>query len=110
MLTLGLHLALVPTQYESVPFHVKALKILLHELQNTAEAEKPKVEDAQSDDGVSWTYVISSDVVNTSQDEEWADDDIFQSIKQEEYRFLSGRSGGLRLNIVSHENMPRLCG
>jgi hypothetical protein len=53
VLTLGLHLALVPTQYESVLFHVKALKILLHELQNTAEADKPELEDAQSDDGVS---------------------------------------------------------
>jgi len=55
VLTLGLHLALVPTQYEFVPFHVRALKILLHELQNTAEADKPKLDDAQSDDGVSCT-------------------------------------------------------
>jgi len=63
----------MPTEYESVPFPVKALKILLHELQNSVEADKPKPDDAESDDG----------------DEEWADDNVFSSIKEDEYRFLS---------------------
>lgn len=42
----------MPTEYENVPFHVKALKILLHELQNSVEADRPKQEEAESDDGV----------------------------------------------------------
>lgn len=51
----------MPTEYESVPFHVKALKIILHELQNTAEADRPKPEDAESDDGVSALCIRSLD-------------------------------------------------
>ncbi|KAF8314424.1 ARM repeat-containing protein [Clavulina sp. PMI_390] len=62
-----------PIQYESIPFHVRALKIILHELQNSVEADRPKAEDAESDDG----------------DEAWADDEVFSSMKQEEFQFLS---------------------
>ena len=50
--------AVVPTEFTSVPFPVKALKLLLHDLQSGGEAASmgfsaKDVSEAASDDGVS---------------------------------------------------------
>jgi len=54
---------------------VKALKIILHDLQATSlpSREELKPENQESDDG----------------DETWADEEVFQGLKKEEYGFLS---------------------
>jgi len=64
-----------PTEYERTKFPVKVLKLILHELQatQTLSNEEMKPENAESDDG----------------DEGWADEEVFQGIKNEELKFLS---------------------
>ncbi|KAF9516008.1 hypothetical protein BS47DRAFT_1371853 [Hydnum rufescens UP504] len=68
----------MPVEYESITFPVKALKIILHDLQASVKPAEDDVkpENAESDDG----------------DETWADEEVFQGMKNEEYRFLSGLS------------------
>ncbi|KAF8336339.1 ARM repeat-containing protein [Cantharellus anzutake] len=65
----------IPTEYERTKFPVKALKLILHELQatETLTKEETKPDNVESDDG----------------DDEWADDEIFEGIKDEELVFLS---------------------
>jgi hypothetical protein len=53
-------LSLVPHEFTSVPFPVKALKILIHDLQAqgdsaTIMAQNESFDDVESDDGVSLT-------------------------------------------------------
>jgi hypothetical protein len=56
------NVAIVPPEFTRVPFPVKALKLLLHELQPSGEAPSLAVPsaplDTQSDDGVSGPLVI----------------------------------------------------
>ncbi|KAI0275362.1 ARM repeat-containing protein [Gloeopeniophorella convolvens] len=67
-----------PPQFTKVPFPVKALKLLLHELQTNGEAASMAAPsgllDADSDDGAS----------------EWADEEkLEQTLKEDEFAFLS---------------------
>ena len=87
----------VPVEYESIAFPVKALKIILHDLQASVKPAEDDVkpENAESDDGVCslWHFCDLSTSLNTNpKDEGWADEEVFQGMKNEEYRFLSGSS------------------
>ncbi|KAI0673956.1 ARM repeat-containing protein [Trametes maxima] len=73
----------VPTEFTSVPFPVKALKLLLHELQSGGEAASmgfsaTDVAELDSDDG----------------DEEWTEEEkLHQGFKADEFAFLSDMLG-----------------
>jgi hypothetical protein len=70
----------VPTEYTSVPFPVKALKIILHELQQSASGPRPKSPEPET----------PVDATSDDEDADWADEeDLFQGLKKEELGFLS---------------------
>jgi hypothetical protein len=51
----------VPVEYESITFPVKALKIILHDLQASVKpAEDDKLENAESDDGVRVPHYVGN--------------------------------------------------
>jgi len=65
----------VPPQFTRVPFPVKALKLLLHELEPSGEAAAPSAPlDAQFDDG----------------DSDWSDE---ERVKEERFSFLADIMG-----------------
>ncbi|KAA1471630.1 ARM repeat-containing protein [Dentipellis sp. KUC8613] len=72
-----------PLEFTSVPFPVKALKLLLHDLQTNGEAASMAAPggmlDIESDDGRDWV-----------QDDEWTEEEkLNQGLKQDELAFLS---------------------
>ncbi|KAI0778993.1 ARM repeat-containing protein [Trametes elegans] len=73
----------IPTEFTSVPFPVKAVKLLLHELQSGGEAASmgfnaADVAELDSDDG----------------DEEWTEEEkLHQGFKADEFAFLSDMLG-----------------
>ncbi|OBZ68625.1 Importin-9 [Grifola frondosa] len=73
----------MPTEFTSIPFPVKALKLLLHDLQSGGEAASMgfsslDVADVDSDDG----------------DEEWTEEEkLHQGFKEDEFAFLSEMLG-----------------
>ncbi|KAG8898465.1 hypothetical protein FRC00_002797 [Tulasnella sp. 408] len=74
---------LIPTEYEMIPFHVKVLKLLVSELQQSGEnallaaqgkaVDKDLDVDAEDEDAADWEE----------------EEDLFQGLKQEELGFLS---------------------
>ncbi|KAI0319475.1 armadillo-type protein [Amylostereum chailletii] len=69
----------VPHEWTSVPFPVKALKLLLHDLQSNGEAA---------------TMAAPADVDSDDGDSEWADDEkTNQGFKEDEFAFLSDLIG-----------------
>ncbi|OCH92992.1 ARM repeat-containing protein [Obba rivulosa] len=79
----------MPTEWTSVPFPVKALKLMLHDLQSGGEAASMGLGssgDADSDDG----------------DEDWSDDGDEAGSKKAEYAYLSEimNSAGINPNIA----------
>ncbi|KAG8906440.1 hypothetical protein FRC01_008018, partial [Tulasnella sp. 417] len=74
----------VPTEYEMIPFHVKVLKLLVAELQQTGENAVLAAQGAG----------VDKDLDVDAEDEDVADweeeEDLFQGLKQEELGFLSG--------------------
>jgi hypothetical protein len=86
-----------PPQFTRVAFPVKAIKLLLHELEPTGEAASlaaPRAPlDAQFDDGVSFTYSLfpRGDLfVFTQKDSDWSDE---ERVKEERFSFLADMMG-----------------
>jgi hypothetical protein len=86
-------LLLVPPQFTRVPFPVKALKLLLHELEPSGEAPAPSAPlDTQFDDGVS--RPPSRRFIRTylppQKDSDWSDE---ERVKEERFSFLADMMG-----------------
>ena len=89
----------VPPQFTRVQFPVKALKLLLHELQPSGEAPAPSAPlDTQSDDGVSTeqptpfffrTY-LKLNFVSEKKDSDWSDE---EKVKEDRFSFLADMIG-----------------
>jgi hypothetical protein len=76
-----------PNEYTRVTFPVKALKLLLKDVQDGGKGKKgPGGADIADDDGVSCRFGLQTDI----QDEEWNDDDpLGASNPADEFGFLS---------------------
>ncbi|PIL31196.1 hypothetical protein GSI_05894 [Ganoderma sinense ZZ0214-1] len=73
----------VPTEFTSVPFPVKALKLLLHDLQSGGEAAS-----------MGFSAKDVSEVASDDGDEEWAEEEaLHQGFKADEFAFLSDMLG-----------------
>ena len=90
-----MHIA--PHEFTSVPFHVRALKLLVRELQlggesATITARGGAAEDLESDDGVSSFSCASDSLTHLSdtQDENWEEED---KLKEDEISYLSDMIG-----------------
>src|ERR1700731_4725248 len=91
----------VPHEFTTIPFPVKALKILLHDLQAHGDAATITARhgdfDADSDDGVSAdtaSAFLGTALILLDQDEEWEDDGkLVQGFTQDEFAFLSDMIG-----------------
>ena len=92
-----------PNQYTSIPFPLKALKIILKELHlykttGAGKGKGKKVGDDgvlyAEDDGVSGPFVQMGVSVLTEQDEEWDDDDDLEGADygKGEFDYLSCKS------------------
>ena len=91
----------MPTEFTRIPFPVKALKIILRELQSGGEAASRRMNasEADSDDGVSTTpvFFLDSYLRSHTQDDDWADDDEVpegSSSRANEMAFLSDLISG----------------
>ncbi|KAG8901625.1 hypothetical protein FRB99_005185 [Tulasnella sp. 403] len=74
-----------PTEYTSIPFHVKALKLLVDEFQQSGE-DAVAGKRGGGDAAVGGT----ADLEGTDDGDEWAEEeDLFQGLKDEELGFLS---------------------
>ncbi|KAG8947886.1 hypothetical protein FRC04_010244 [Tulasnella sp. 424] len=75
----------VPTEYEMIPFHVKVLKLLVSELQQSGENALAAAQGKGAK--------VDKDLDVDAEDEDAADweeeEDLFQGLKQEELGFLS---------------------
>jgi hypothetical protein len=89
-----------PHEFTSVPFPVKALKLLVHDLRSGGDsATIPKAEyDVDSDDGVRTAAHPLIHSLNDLQDEEWTEEQN-QGFKQEEFAFLSEMLGPRGVNF-----------
>lgn len=87
----------VPPEFTRVPFPVKALKIILRDLQafSLPNKEELKPENAESDDGVCDALSPTNMrlMMRLTKDETWGDEEVYQGLKKEEYGFLSGMRG-----------------
>lgn len=87
-----------PDQFPPIPFFAKALKILLHDVQNSgddATLGKAGIDDAESDDGVSFELIFPSlplliNYIYLLQDDEWADDGAEFRTGDDDLDLLSG--------------------
>jgi hypothetical protein len=83
-----------PARYEAVPFPVKALKVLLKDLQALGGSRKggrnddPEIEE---DDGVRRSSLLPDSVVvaDDMKNDEWDDDDPLGDAGEDEFQFLS---------------------
>lgn len=83
-----------PDQFQAIPFPAKALKILLHDVQNSIESSGTKgagimTDDAESDDG----------------DDEWADDgaEFTAAGGDRDLAFLSGKFSPINLSRFTED-------
>ncbi|KAG6857311.1 hypothetical protein H0H87_006504 [Tephrocybe sp. NHM501043] len=99
-----------PTQFTSIPFPVKALKLLLHDVQFGGESATMSAQggaetyDVDSDDGVSTSF-LNLDLLRIAmtclltgsgdaQDEDWTEEERQnQGFKADEFAFLSDMLG-----------------
>jgi hypothetical protein len=90
-----------PHEFTSVPFPVKVLKLLVHDLRSGGDsATIPKAEyDVDSDDGVRTAAHPLIHSSNDLQDEEWTEEEQNQGFKQEEFAFLSEMLGPRGVNF-----------
>ena len=86
----------VPPQFTRVQFPVKALKLLLHELQPSGEAPAPISAplDTQSDDGVraSTPTRFLKNYLTFCKDSDWSDE---EKVKEDRFSFLTDMMGGV---------------
>lgn len=86
-----------PNKFQAIPFHLRALKYLLAQLQNaeTADNEAAKMagnaDDVEQDDG----------------DDDWEEDDDLCKTEKQEMAMLSGKSG--LKSSAPRSNIPSAC-
>jgi importin-9 len=89
-----------PHEFTTIPFPVKALKILVHDVQSGGESATLTAQggthDVDSDDGVSDTGSIICQWVEyfADQDEDWTEEEkLNQGFREDEFAFLSDMIG-----------------
>ena len=93
-----------PHEFESIPFPVKVLKLLLHDLHTGGDSAAITMRngDIDSDDGVGISLLLLQNPHDLPlvdyQDSAWADEDgeekLIQGMKEEEFAYLSEILGG----------------